>query len=82
MFSDIPRSSDLFTGADAMKFIFGLACGAAACVAFLQIKEGQSEKLGTAIIAAYNKGQTDALKTSKPTAELEQACVTLWANKQ
>jgi hypothetical protein len=65
-----------------MKFTTGVFCGVAACVAFLWVKEGQSEEHGNAIIAAYNKGKTDALKTQKPSWELEQACVSLWAGRQ
>lgn len=65
-----------------MKFTTGVFCGAAACLVFFWAKEGQSEEHGKAIISAYNKGKTDALKTDKPSWELEQSCVSLWAGRQ
>lgn len=34
------------------------------------------------VITAYNMGLRDAIKTNPPSAELEQACVTLWTSKQ
>jgi hypothetical protein len=35
-----------------------------------------------AVIASYNKGRQDALKTSPPSFELEETCLEVWANKQ
>jgi hypothetical protein len=34
------------------------------------------------IVEAYKAGKRDALRTNVPSMELEQACVTLWAQKQ
>lgn len=34
------------------------------------------------IIEAYNMGLKDALKLNPVSLELDQACLTLWANKQ
>jgi hypothetical protein len=34
------------------------------------------------IVEAYKAGKRDALRTNVPSMELEQACLTLWAQKQ
>ncbi len=34
------------------------------------------------IVEAYKAGKKDALRTNVPSMELEQACVTLWSQKQ
>jgi hypothetical protein len=34
------------------------------------------------IVEAYKAGKRDALRTNVPSMELEQSCVTLWAQKQ
>jgi len=34
------------------------------------------------IVEAYKSGKKDALRTNVPSIELEQACVSLWAQKQ
>ena len=34
------------------------------------------------IISSYNMGIKDALRTTPPSQDLEQACLELWANKQ
>jgi hypothetical protein len=34
------------------------------------------------IVEAYKSGKKDALRTNVPSMELEQACVSLWAQKQ
>jgi len=34
------------------------------------------------IVEAYKAGKRDALRTNVPSMELEQACVTLWGQKQ
>ena len=34
------------------------------------------------IVEAYKAGKRDALRTNVPSMELEQACVTLWSQKQ
>lgn len=34
------------------------------------------------IIEAYNMGVKDALKTNPPSLELEETCVSMWADKQ
>jgi hypothetical protein len=34
------------------------------------------------IVEAYKAGKRDALRTNMPSMELEQACLTLWGQKQ
>jgi hypothetical protein len=34
------------------------------------------------IVEAYKAGKRDVLRTNVPSMELEQACVTLWSQKQ
>jgi hypothetical protein len=34
------------------------------------------------IVQAYNMGIKDALKTNPPSLDLEQTCVSMWADKQ
>ena len=34
------------------------------------------------IVEAYKGGKLDALRTNVPSMELEQACLTLWSQKQ
>ena len=34
------------------------------------------------IVEAYKAGKRDALRTNVPSMELEQACLTLWSEKQ
>ena len=44
--------------------------------------EPPMEILPKSVIEAYNMGLKDALRTNPPSMDLEQVCVSMWANKQ
>jgi len=48
----------------------------------MKFNEPPMEMMPRDIIQAYNMGLKDALKTNPPSMDLEQVCVSMWANKQ
>jgi len=54
------------------------------CIGINKIKsqEPPSEVLPKTVIDAYNQGLKDALRLNPVSLELDQACLSLWANKQ
>jgi hypothetical protein len=69
-------------------FWWGIALGAMATLltvlAFARLLEVQEPQIQMPqdVIAAYNQGIKDALKTNPAGAELEMACLELWGKKQ
>jgi hypothetical protein len=69
-------------------FWWGIALGAMATLltvlAFARLLESQEPQIQMPqdVIAAYNQGIKDALKTNPAGAELEMACLELWGKKQ
>lgn len=68
-------------------FWWGIALGAMATLltvlAFARLLEVQEPQIQMPqdVIAAYNQGIKDALKTNPAGAELEMACLELWGKK-
>ena len=48
----------------------------------MKSNEPPMEILPKTVIEAYNMGLKDALRTNPPSMDLEQVCVTMWADKQ
>jgi hypothetical protein len=48
----------------------------------MKVPEPPVEVLPKNVIDAYNMGLKDALRLNPVSLELDQACLTLWANKQ
>jgi hypothetical protein len=69
-------------------FWWGIALGVMATLltvlAFARLLESQEPQIQMPqdVIAAYNQGIKDALKTNPAGAELEMACLELWGKKQ
>ena len=69
-------------------FWWGIALGAMATLltvlAFARLLDTQEPQIQMPqdVIAAYNQGIKDALKTNPAGAELEMACLELWGKKQ
>lgn len=70
-----------------MNWIFGFTVGVLTVMGYDRIqetKEPPAEVSSSAsdIIAAYNLGREDALKTNPVSWDLDRACLEIWANKQ
>jgi hypothetical protein len=64
----------------------GFAMGMLVCLAYAKLTEEPvvvKQRFTPAdIVDTYNRGRSDALKTNPVSMELEQSCMTIWANKQ
>jgi hypothetical protein len=65
----------------------GFAMGLLTLLAYEKIKEDPPPTVhvpitSNDIVEAYKAGKRDALRTNVASMELEQACVTLWSQKQ
>lgn len=64
--------------------LVGVVATTLICIGINKIKsqEPPSEVLPKTVIDAYNMGLKDAVRLNPVSLELDQACLTLWANKQ
>ncbi len=65
----------------------GFAMGLLTLLAYEKLQENSPPIVNVPIttndiVEAYKAGKKDALRTNVPSMELEQACLTLWAQKQ
>ena len=65
----------------------GFAMGLLALLAYEKLNKDPPPEVDISltsndIVEAYKSGKKDALRTNVPSIELEQACVSLWAQKQ
>ena len=65
----------------------GFAMGLLTLLAYEKLQENSPPIVNVPIttndiVEAYKGGKRDALRTNVPSMELEQACLTLWSQKQ
>ena len=65
----------------------GFAMGLLTLLAYEKLQENSPPIVNVPIttndiVEAYKAGKRDALRTNVPSMELEQACLTLWSQKQ
>ncbi len=60
--------------------LIGLISGLVA--SWVVLKVTPSKASAEALIAAYDQGKQDALRTNPVSMDLEMVCLNLWANKQ
>lgn len=60
--------------------LIGLLSGVVA--SWVVLKVTPLEASAEALIAAYDQGKRDALRTNPVSMDLEMVCLNLWANKQ
>jgi hypothetical protein len=70
----------------ALGVLVGIVLTSLICIGWSKINLRQTEPITNLIpkdiIEAYNAGLKDALRLNPVSLELDQACLTLWANKQ
>ena len=70
-----------------MNWIFGFTGRVLTVIGYDRIQQtkelpAELTSSATEIIAAYNQGRDDALKTNPVSWNLDRACLEVWANKQ